>query len=315
MTNSPLVSIIIPTYNRAHLIGETLDSVLVQTYTNWECIVVDDGSTDNTAEVMIAYCATDARIQYYKRPEQRTKGGNACRNYGFELSKGQFINWFDSDDIYAPEALDTWLKAFDSATDVVVSPLQRFDHETKQHLGCNSINKQPLIPAYLVGKVAWYTDGPMWRRQFLEQQTYLFDETIAIIQDWDFNLRMLYQKPNIHFLDRAQIKYRVHGQSLQKRLSQLQLLYIAADFKVRKQHLDLLATYYPSGIPVLQQFMLQRRKHFVKLAYTKDKQVVPELLKALKAEQIKQGDYLGLIKTYLGVWAYKLTGRGYWFFK
>lgn len=51
----PLVSIIIPTFNRAHLIGETLDSIIAQTYTHWECIVVDDGSTDNTEEIMTSY--------------------------------------------------------------------------------------------------------------------------------------------------------------------------------------------------------------------------------------------------------------------
>lgn len=87
MTNqNPLVSIIIPTFNRAHLIGETLDSVLAQTYPNWECIVVDDGSTDNTDEVMAEYMARDARFQYHHRPEDRLPGGNAARNYGVEFS-------------------------------------------------------------------------------------------------------------------------------------------------------------------------------------------------------------------------------------
>lgn len=84
----PLVSIIIPTYNRAHLIGETLDSVLAQIYTNWECIVVDDGSTDSTAELLAFYVEKDSRFQYHHRPKDRLKGANACRNYGFELSRG-----------------------------------------------------------------------------------------------------------------------------------------------------------------------------------------------------------------------------------
>ena len=82
--NNPLVSIIIPTYNRAHFIGETLESVLAQTYHNWECIVIDDGSTDYTDELMEFYCEKDSRIQYYHRPSHKPKGANACRNYGFE---------------------------------------------------------------------------------------------------------------------------------------------------------------------------------------------------------------------------------------
>ena len=69
MSKNPLVSIIIPTYNRAHLIKETLDSVLTQTYTNWECIIVDDGNSDNTEEVINSYIAKDQRFKYCHRPQ------------------------------------------------------------------------------------------------------------------------------------------------------------------------------------------------------------------------------------------------------
>ncbi|HEX9600942.1 MAG TPA: glycosyltransferase family 2 protein, partial [Mariniflexile sp.] len=65
----PLVSIIIPTYNRGHLIGETLESVLCQTYDNWECLVIDDGSTDNTDALVQGYLNKDNRIKFYHRPE------------------------------------------------------------------------------------------------------------------------------------------------------------------------------------------------------------------------------------------------------
>ena len=79
MVNPPLVSIIIPTFNRAHLLSETLHSVLTQTYTNWECLVVDDGSTDDTEYVVKSYVARDARIQFHIRPKYKIKGANACR--------------------------------------------------------------------------------------------------------------------------------------------------------------------------------------------------------------------------------------------
>jgi glycosyltransferase involved in cell wall biosynthesis len=100
MPDQPIVSIIIPTYNRAHLIGETLDSVLAQTYTNWECIIVDDGSTDNTDEVVEEYVKKDSRFKYYHRPDEHLPGGNGARNYGFKMSKGEYVNWLDSDDLY-----------------------------------------------------------------------------------------------------------------------------------------------------------------------------------------------------------------------
>ncbi|NMH25329.1 glycosyltransferase family 2 protein [Flavobacterium solisilvae] len=97
--NTPLVSIIIPTYNRAHLIGETLNSVLAQTYTHWECIIVDDGSTDNTDEVVGEYVKKDSRFQYHKRDFNKRKGASSCRNIGLELANGEYIQFLDSDDL------------------------------------------------------------------------------------------------------------------------------------------------------------------------------------------------------------------------
>ena len=94
-----LISIIIPTYNRASLIGETLDSVKNQTYQNWECIIVDDGSTDGTAHVVKKYTEEDSRFRYVKRPDSYKPGGNGARNYGFKISNGDFVNWFDDDDV------------------------------------------------------------------------------------------------------------------------------------------------------------------------------------------------------------------------
>src|SRR5690554_2207297 len=110
MQEQPLVSIIIPTFNRAHLIGETLDSVIAQTYQNWECIVVDDGSTDHTAEIMANYLAKDSRFQYHHRPKNRPAGGNAARNFGFGVSKGEYINWLDSDDLFLPDKLSVQME-------------------------------------------------------------------------------------------------------------------------------------------------------------------------------------------------------------
>lgn len=98
MTN-PLISIIIPTYNRAEIISETLDSVVAQTHENWECIIVDDGSTDNTADVILEYTNRDKRFKYHLRPETLNKGASPSRNYGLKQAKGDFIQFLDSDDL------------------------------------------------------------------------------------------------------------------------------------------------------------------------------------------------------------------------
>ena len=105
-----LISIIIPVYNRAELIGETLDSVISQTYTNWECIIVDDGSTDHTENVVQAYAEKDSRIKFFKRPELRKKGASPSRNFGLEKAKGDYFQFLDSDDLLRNNKFEEQLK-------------------------------------------------------------------------------------------------------------------------------------------------------------------------------------------------------------
>ena len=102
----PLISIIIPTYNRCTYLGETLDSVLDQTYTNWECLVIDDDSMDYTPELVDFYTSKDTRIHLYKRPIDKNKGAAVCRNYGLEKATGELIQFLDSDDILHSRKLD-----------------------------------------------------------------------------------------------------------------------------------------------------------------------------------------------------------------
>ena len=105
-----MVSIIIPTYNRAHLIADTLESILEQSYPNWECLIIDDGSTDATKILIQRYCDSDKRIQYHQRPSNKPKGANACRNYGLQKAKGAYIVFFDSDDLMTNNHLELKLK-------------------------------------------------------------------------------------------------------------------------------------------------------------------------------------------------------------
>jgi len=104
---SGLVSVVIPTFNRAHLIAQTLDSLLAQTYANFEAIVVDDGSIDDTRAVVCAY--SDPRIQYF----QKENGGlSSARNFGLERARGELIAFLDSDDLWLPWKLAAQLEIF-----------------------------------------------------------------------------------------------------------------------------------------------------------------------------------------------------------
>lgn len=94
-----LVSIIIPNFNREHLIAETLDSIITQSHKNWECIIVDDGSTDRSVETVQSYVQNDKRFTLLERPIDYPKGANACRNIGMKRAKGDYVIFFDSDDL------------------------------------------------------------------------------------------------------------------------------------------------------------------------------------------------------------------------
>lgn len=217
MKNNPLVSIIIPTYNRAHLIGETLDSVLAQTYTNWECIIVDDGSSDNTDEVVGEYVKKDARFQYHKRPDTHKPGGNGARNYGFELSKGEYVNWFDSDDLMHREKLEIQVKALDKS-DYNFSVCQTlvFERSKENVLGLRheKIESENVLEDFIKRDIVFLTPSALYRKVFLKERNLLFDEELKAAQEWEFICRVLYYSSPYHYIDIALVYVRKHNESI-----------------------------------------------------------------------------------------------------
>lgn len=111
MSLNPLFSIIIPTFNRAQFIKRAIDSVLAQSYSNWELLVVDDGSTDNTRDVVMQYCNADKRIKYIYQQNQRV---SAARNRGMEACNGDYLCFLDSDDEYKTTHLQVFADAINN---------------------------------------------------------------------------------------------------------------------------------------------------------------------------------------------------------
>lgn len=114
--NTPLVSIIVPCYNQGKYIAETLDSVLGQKYSNWECVIINDGSTDDSEDVISRYCDKDSRFKYIY---QENAGVVVARNNAISQSHGKYLLPLDGDDLISPEYLDMAVPILE-ANDIVI---------------------------------------------------------------------------------------------------------------------------------------------------------------------------------------------------
>jgi glycosyltransferase involved in cell wall biosynthesis len=128
--SSPCVSIIMPNYNCIDYIAMAIESVLFQTYKNWEMIIVDDCSTDDSYEKALGYAIKDSRIKVYRM--EKNCGAAACRNRAMELSLGQYLAFLDSDDLWFPEKLEKQIKFMsDNDCDFSFTEYELIDEEGK----------------------------------------------------------------------------------------------------------------------------------------------------------------------------------------
>lgn len=180
-----MVSIIIPSFNREKYISETLDSVLNQSYTDWECITVDDGSMDKTEKVVSQYL-DDPRFSFYHRPKESLKGANSCRNFGFEKSKGQYIKFLDSDDLLNPDCLEKQVKVLEenNKLQVCMSYGRFFNDQTKEleELWSRNLEYPDFLLGHITNQIRWAVSDPLWKKSFFE--TPPFREGLMNSQEW-----------------------------------------------------------------------------------------------------------------------------------
>jgi glycosyltransferase involved in cell wall biosynthesis len=193
----PLVSIIIPTFNCANLIGETLDSVLAQTHKNWECIIVDDGSTDNTTEVVNEYLSRDNRFVNLNRPKHKKKGPSVCRNIGVYKALGEYIIFLDSDDLLLDRCLYDRLKFSRQFPkyDYWIFRMASFNLENKNQSYLYGVIPEgniynETIKLFKQGYHPFVITCPFWKRSALIGLNG-FDESLTLLTDPDLHLRAL----------------------------------------------------------------------------------------------------------------------------
>jgi glycosyltransferase involved in cell wall biosynthesis len=217
MYSSPKISIIIPVYNRYELLPYTLNSILVQTFTDWECILVDDHSTDNSFQLMQEYQNKDLRFKAFKRPLFLNKGANACRNYGFLQARGTYIKWFDSDDIMLTNHLDIAYKCmFSGDYDFVFTESINFDHKTKAILNPPfEFNKESVVfsPENMaLQTIGWITNDFLGKKDFLKDLK--FNEKITDGDEYNFFIRFFHHTQKGFFLNEIVTHRRIHDNSI-----------------------------------------------------------------------------------------------------
>lgn len=190
MVDNILLSIVIPTYNRADFIAITLQSVLEQTSSNYEVIIVDDGSTDNTEEVVKPFLQYN-QFSYYKKVNGER---GAARNYGAERANGQYLNFFDSDDLLYPnhvEEIEKIVKnhnpsAFHLAYDVKNKNLQL-------------LSKVQTIDEDIIKGNPYSCNGIVVKKSVFDKFKFTEDRILAVSEDYELWLRLFANVGIVHF--------------------------------------------------------------------------------------------------------------------
>lgn len=205
MTPAPLVSIILPCYNYGRYLSDALDSLLAQSYSNWECVIVDDGSTDKTEEVVKTYAQKDPRFKYIR---QKNSGVSIARNQALKAAAGNYFQLLDADDLLEVDKLKLQVAYLEEnpAIDLVYSSMVFFKeadpdyvvgpklmHDKQPVSGSGEAVLQQLLDDNL------FLPGCMIFRRSLYEEVGLFKKGIEGIEDWDYCYRaVLLQKTFFH---------------------------------------------------------------------------------------------------------------------
>ncbi len=195
----PRVSVIIPTYNRAALLCETLDSVYAQTCRDYEIIVVDDGSTDDTFDRLADGKRGSLGSVIYQRLDHAGQG--AARNAGLVMAQGQYIAFLDSDDLWEPQFLDRMLEALEGqpGAGFAYCDYATFDRQGPVQAVCLTAREKicgDLFPALLASDFLC-TGALLFRRECFERVGG-FDPRLPLVEDWDMWLRVAHEHAAVY---------------------------------------------------------------------------------------------------------------------
>lgn len=249
------VTIIIPCYNHATYIGECLDSVVAQTYTNWDCVIVDDGSQDDSVKIIEELIKNDKRFQLIA---QENLGVSAARNRAIASSTGTFILPLDADDFLESSYIEDCIKAYNKRPDLqlVYGLVKRFGEE-QGISNVESFSMERLLYGNFIHcsamfrKDAWKAAGG-------------YDESMHTgLEDWEFWINILKENPKVHCIEKLGLHYRIKNDSRNNSFSNSEFAKIKK--YISKKHI----AEYLKIIGDLPTFLKEYRKMEINIAFLK----------------------------------------------
>lgn len=243
-STSPSVSIILPTYNREHLIGFAIQSVLNQTYSDFELIIIDDYSQDKTDRVVETF--NDVRIQYIKH--DHNSGVSVARNTGIEQARGKYIAFLDSDDEWLPEKLEKQLQVFSSESTVAVVyswlQIQRNSQDKKAQIIRSSKQRGDIYGDLLYTNFVGTPSTVIVKRECFDSGI-RFDPSLRCCEDWDVWLKLA-QYYQFEVILEPLVKYREHPDINRGSINSHAVIEGHLQF-LNKHHFNLHKHYYQLG--------------------------------------------------------------------
>ncbi len=210
---SDLISIVLPVYNGERFLAESIESILSQTWRDWELIIMDDCSTDSTAAIAQAFCESDPRVFYYRNETNLRLPENL--NRGFEHARGSFLTWTSDDNVYLPQALEKMHdRLVETGRDFVFASCRVMDEDGKdyEYIMVNGSSPKRLVGRNTVGACFLYT-----RRAY--EVTGKYDPDLRLVEDFDYWQRMAAVFPP-EPMEEILYRYRMHGSSLTSTMAQ-----------------------------------------------------------------------------------------------
>ncbi|MEA5466982.1 glycosyltransferase family 2 protein [Leptothoe sp. PORK10 BA2] len=258
MTSNLLVSIVIPAYNAAKFLSEVIQSVLNQSYQNWELLVIDDGSTDNTAELVSKYSKKDSRVRLISK---ENGGVSVARNLGAQLAEGELIAFLDSDDLWLPDKISAHVNYMSSHPQVGVSfarvELIETNGKTTNKLTDNITDT--LQPQDLFYSNPTVTTSNLVIRKSVFQALNGFDESMQYNEDIDLLFRLAIQdKWKIKGIDQVLVQYRLHSSGLSSTLMKMEEGWIILMNKARQKAPHLVDEHYRAAKAAQLQYLARQ---------------------------------------------------------